>query len=402
MEATQKEQREEFERLLHLSGYDLDYPSLEPQFSNLAKIAAKIADTEISLVNIIDLHTQWSVGTYGFPAIQIPKQDSICQYTILGDAPYEVKDMSSDVLFRERFYVLGDPFLKYYWGIPLRDKEGVNVGSLCVMDKNIKTLSDEKVELLRLVANEVVLKMEALKMHGLLEQFRQNMESVFRKTAHDVRSPIGGIVSAADMLLEQWGQIERDRILEYLTLIQQTGTSVLELAEEILEAGNCNSTSAFALGGETFTTQVLKEKVLAMCQIQALAKDIEIRINALDDTNGDSFPKYKLLQIVGNLVSNAIKFTPSFGQIDIVLHLQIDGSSKKLVIKIVDSGVGMTRQKLEQVRKGNAVSHHGTKGERGFAFGLALVREMVKSLGGSFSITSQPLEGTTVLVEIHY
>lgn len=402
MEARHKERRDEFERLLHLSDFDLDYPNLEPHFSNLAHLAAKIAGTEISLVNIIDLHTQWSIGAYGFPAIQIPKQDSICQYTILGEEPFEVKDMSMDAVFKERFYVSGDPFLKYYWGIPLRDKEGVNVGSLCVMDKNPKKLTDEQVELLRLVAAEVVLKMEALKMHGLLEQFRQSMESAFRKTAHDVRSPIGGIISAAEMLLDHWDQIERNRVLEYLKLIQQTGTSVMELTEEILGAGIDNSASAFALGGETFTTQILKERILAMCEIQAVAKDIEIRIDALDDTNGDSFPKYKLLQIAGNLVSNAIKFTPAYGYIDILLHLQILGSSKKLIIKVVDSGVGMTREKLEQVRKGTVASTPGTKGERGFAFGLALVREMVVSLGGEFSIISQPLEGTTVLVEIPY
>jgi hypothetical protein len=70
-------------RLMALSEFDLDYLDLEASFADLTKLAAKVAGTSISLINLIDSFTQWSAFSFGLDIKQMPREDSVCQYTIM-------------------------------------------------------------------------------------------------------------------------------------------------------------------------------------------------------------------------------------------------------------------------------------------------------------------------------
>lgn len=69
----------EFNRVLELAEYDLDYSSLTDHFKDLSKLAARVAGTDISLVNIIDSYTQWTVSRHGLEVDSMPREDSVCQ-----------------------------------------------------------------------------------------------------------------------------------------------------------------------------------------------------------------------------------------------------------------------------------------------------------------------------------
>jgi len=85
---------DEFNRLVQLADYDLDNSELESSLKDLTKLAAKVAGTDISLVNLIDSFTQWSVASEGIAIKQIPREDSVCQYTIMNNQPFEIKDLT--------------------------------------------------------------------------------------------------------------------------------------------------------------------------------------------------------------------------------------------------------------------------------------------------------------------
>lgn len=70
-------------RVFELSELDLDYTDLKDHFHNLTKLAARVAGNEISLLNLIDSFTQWSVANYGLEIEQMPREESVCQYTIM-------------------------------------------------------------------------------------------------------------------------------------------------------------------------------------------------------------------------------------------------------------------------------------------------------------------------------
>ena len=84
---------DEMDRIIKLSDYDLDYGDMQENFKDLTKLAAKVAGTEISFINLIDTFTQWTISNYGHSLEQMAREDSVCQYTIVAKKPFEVNDL---------------------------------------------------------------------------------------------------------------------------------------------------------------------------------------------------------------------------------------------------------------------------------------------------------------------
>ncbi len=320
----------EFDRVVALSEFDLDFTDLERNFKDLTKLAAKVAGTDISLVNLIDTSTQWSISNYGLGLKQMPREESVCQYTIMDSEAFEIKDLTADDRFKDKFYVYDEPKLKYYFGIPLRTFEGIPLGALCVLDKETKQLTPEKIELLKIIGDEILNRLKSIKaIHDLKNSINEIRQS-HKEVAHDIRGPIGGIIGLAQIISEQGNQNKLEEVLEFINLIQKSGKSVLELADEILSANyhtsKSNGSPVKATVTETnknheFNLFSLREKLLDMYNPQARLKQITFEVLNSGDLQEVGFPTNKLLQIIGNLVSNAIKFTPQNGSVKVNLNL---------------------------------------------------------------------------------
>ncbi|MBA4746878.1 MAG: GAF domain-containing protein [Muricauda sp.] len=125
---------DEYKRIKKLSEFDFDYASLQEEFKNFVELAANIAGTDISLINIIDNHSQWSVSRYNAEIFKMDREASICQYTIGSDNLMEVPRLDQDERFSDKPYVKQDNGFRYYLGIPLKVGTGENIGALCVLD----------------------------------------------------------------------------------------------------------------------------------------------------------------------------------------------------------------------------------------------------------------------------
>jgi len=393
----------EMERLLALSDLDLDYSDHQVTFQDLAKLAAKVTGTRISLVNLLDSLTQWSISNYGLDIDQMLREDSVCQYTIMETDHFEVDDLTEDERFKDKFYVTGEPNVKYYYGVPLKTSEGIHIGALCVLDQERKTLEPEKIELLKIIADEIV---SRLKTHRVLENLKSKLleaGQTQKKVAHDIRGPLGGIVGLAQIIRDQGEQNRMDEVLEFINLIHKSGNSILDLAEEILDshkekpkAGDNSRASSI----QGFTLMIFKDKLEKLYGPQAKHKNIRFQVNTSPLTEHIHFSKSKLLQITGNLISNSMKFTPAGGEVSVDLHLLIDQAKPVLQISVRDTGVGISEENIEAILSGNASSTDGTGGEHGFGFGLALVKHLVDSLGGKISITSEAGIGTNFEISL--
>lgn len=387
----------EMDRIISLSEFDFDYAGLSDNFKDLTKLAAKVAGTDISLINLIDTYTQWSIANHGLQIDQMPRSESVCQYTITGDDKFEVKDLAADDRFKDKFYVTDDPNLRYYYGVPLQN-EGKNIGALCVLDDEYKEISPEKEEMLKIIAAEVVNRLKTLKtMEALQNEVKQASENQ-RRVAHDIRGPLGGIIGLAQIIKEQGDENTIDEVLEFINLIHKSGHSILELADEILTGSN-KFLSENELKANAFNLIVLKEKLVKLYHPQALNKKITFRVTTIPVNERVAFSKNKLLQIIGNLVSNAIKFTPEGGTVAVTLNLARGEQNNTLEIIVQDTGVGMTQEKIDAILSGEGESTTGTGGEKGYGFGLALVKHLVDSLRGTISITSDS-NGTQFLLQL--
>lgn len=380
----------EQERIFSLAEFDIDYSSMENNFKDLTHLAARIAGTNISLVNLIDSFTQWTVSSYGLQVEQTPREETICQYTITEKDYFEIPDLTTDERFKGKPYVNGPPNLRYYFGIPLTTVNGLNIGSLCVLDKDLRELSPEKIELLKIVADEIVNRLKALKAIDTLKYKLNQAQQTQKKVAHDIRGPIAGIIGLADIVAAQGDNNKLEEVLEFITLIRKSGKSILELADEILTEDKQQ-----VLKNNEFNLLIFKDKLLHLYVPQAKNKNIAFQVNINPKTEHVPFSKNKLLQITGNLISNAIKFTSENGIVSVDLDLILDAGFNTLRIKVKDSGVGLDEQAITDIIQGQLPSQDGTGGEKGYGFGLSLVKHLIESLKGTFKIYSEPGKGTT-------
>lgn len=378
----------EMDRILNLYEFDIDYSNLKHTFKDLTQLAAKIAGTDISLINLIDSYTQWSVANFGLSVDQMPREDSVCQYTILAQDHFEVEDLSVDVRFQHKFYVKDPLNLKYYCGVPLKTTAGHHIGALCVLDKNQKKLSEEKIELLKIIANEIIAKLNSIKVVKVLENEITISEEMNKRVSHDIRGPIAGIIGISDLILEDSKETET---LALATMISKSGYAVLDLADEILSPPKLAQLSKI----DFFDLSIFKQKVEKLFSPQAKAKNISFTVNLSINPAAATFKKDKLLQIVGNLISNAIKFTPKNGFVSVTLQTEIIDGQNTLAIGVTDSGVGLDKQTIASILEGNKKTSAGTSGELGYGFGLVIVKDLVQSIGGKMTITSDLENGAT-------
>ena len=126
----------------------------------------------------------------------------------------------------------------------------------------------------------------------------------------------------------------------------------------------------------------------------------QLTVNTSPASETIPFSKNKLLQITGNLISNAIKFTPNNGFVIVDLDLIEKRNENILQVKVTDSGVGLDADGIAAILQGNAISTNGTGGENGYGFGLALAKHLVESLKGTFNIFSVPEQGATFEVKL--
>jgi signal transduction histidine kinase len=382
----------EADRVWALTEFDIDYSDTASLLKDLVELAAKIAGTKISLVNLIDTYTQWTVANFGLPIEQMSREDSVCQYTIINNESFEVKSLSSDDRFKDKFYVVDNPNLEYYFGIPLSTVEGHNLGALCVLDTAAKDLSPEKVELLKIVAKEVVNRLTTIKyIQNLKSRVNQVTENNM-KVAHDIRGPLSGIIGLAQMVTEQGSDQKIDDVLEIMKLIHRAGNSLLDLATEILNAEDKQARGV--VEGNDFTLLNFKDKLEKLYTPQASNKQIDLVLKIKVGQEQKPIPKNKLLQIAGNLITNAIKFTPNNGSIMVDLNIHTNANSQSLEIEVCDNGVGLSQEEINEILQGVKTSSSGTSGEKGYGFGLSLVKRLIDELRGTLEITSEKGNGT--------
>lgn len=389
--------KNEMERLLDLSSFDLDYSSLSDNFKDLTQLAAKVAGTEISLINLIDNFTQWSIAPYGLEVEQMDRKDSVCQYTIAEKDHFEIVDLSNDNRFSDKAFVHAPLNLRYYFGIPLKTDNGHNIGALCVLDSKDQTLPPEKVELLKLIAKEVMNRLNTIKVIHDLKNQLNNIQENHKRVAHDIRGPLAGIIGLSQVIKEQGQSNQLDEVLDFVNLIHKSSITILDLADEILTE---EKRKVADLKTHDFNLEIFKEKIEKLYGVQAGQKDIYLEVFTNPENANIFFSKNKLLQIVGNLVSNAIKFTPPGGKVTVSTDLVNDNDQYVLKILVRDTGRGMNQEEIDAILKGNERSTEGTTGELGYGFGLSMVKHLVHSLKGTMEVKSAINEGTSFFISL--
>ncbi|MGF6155439.1 PAS domain S-box-containing protein [Ensifer sp. KUDG1] len=218
------------------------------------------------------------------------------------------------------------------------------------------------------------------------------------RVSHEIRTPLNAIIGFSDMMAsEHFGPVGHPRYIEYAGDIGRSGRHVLDIVNDLLDISKIEAGEMELDFGAVEINDAVSEAV-SLVQPQANSQRVIIRTSLSAAVPNVVADGRSIKQIALNILANAIRFTPSGGQIVVSTSYEANGS---VMLRIRDTGVGMTRGELDQAMKPfRQVTTGARKRGDGTGLGLPLTKAMAEANRAHFSITSAPNEGT--LVEISF
>jgi two-component system cell cycle sensor histidine kinase PleC len=216
--------------------------------------------------------------------------------------------------------------------------------------------------------------------------------------SHELRTPLNAIIGFSDLLLMQvQGGSATQKLDEYLADIGSSGRHLLQIINDILDFSKLE-TGAVTLDVHEFSLEPMISSAVRIARGQSHTKEVELTAAAIDPAIVVSGDERKLRQVLLNLISNAVKFTPKAGKVEVSTYVDAAGAR---VIAVKDTGVGISPEDIERVFE-PFVQADGNldRASSGTGLGLPLSRKLVELHGGTLHLESAPGEGTTAVVTL--
>ncbi|MEY4549215.1 MAG: hypothetical protein RL685_5410 [Pseudomonadota bacterium] len=369
-------------RLRALADYRvLDTPA-EESFDNITKLAAKIFGTPISLVSLVDEHRQWFKSRHGIDASETSRDVSFCDHAVRSDQTLIVPDTHLDPRFAKNALVLGAPHIRFYCGVPLRTPEGHSLGSLCVIDRQPRSLDAGQIALLESLGRQVELELEIRRRLELLEEKlgkalsrAKSQELLASMIVHDMRGPLTAII----MLTSSINPGDKDSKLSLEGLVSEADR-LRRMLLDILDV--ClNEVGGLRLRRRVFSLTAAATEVVLRVSQSVAARGSCIQLEAADvPLLVDADPEL-IQRLLENLVSNAVQHAPERAEVSLSFR-QL--SPERVQGEVTDRGSVIPeaerRSIFEPLTRGNGSAH------RGHGLGLAFCRLAVEAHGGKLGV----------------
>jgi len=225
--------------------------------------------------------------------------------------------------------------------------------------------------------------------------------------SHEIRTPMTAILGYTDILVEQ--HQEENRSTEILEIVQRNGEFLLQIINDILDVSKIEAGEMSVEKIESRPQELISE-IISLMSLRAQEKNIQLEVeheNAIPELiRTDPF---RLRQILTNLINNAIKFT-SEGSVKLQVSYEAnlsdsnDNSSPEpgqILFKVVDTGIGMTEEQLENLYKPfTQADESTTRKYGGTGLGLTISKRLANMLGGDLTATSTYGAGTTFTLSL--
>jgi signal transduction histidine kinase len=386
----------EARRLRILEEYDILDTENESDFDEITKLASEICESPISLISLVDSNRQWFKSSHGLPVAETPRTMSFCAHAIHDDAIFVVEDARKDIRFHDSPLVTSNPNIVFYAGIPLIDKEGFALGTLCVIDSKTKTLNQFQEKALKTLSHQVLKLIELKKLNyklnaknNLLKESYNELERFSHVVSHDFKSPLNNILGLAELLKQEHCQVTNTEANLYIDLIKESSEKLKEYIDATLRAYKDN-TLANDEKEFFYLNSILKE-----C-IQLLNPKNEFEINLPENIEIFNFKSF-FEQIFLNLISNAIKYNDK-PKVIIDISLKIEDNYFYITVK--DNGSGIENEHLDQIfdlfftlEKEDRFNNKGT------GIGLSTVKTLTYRCEGDIQVKSTSGEGTEFILK---
>jgi len=168
-------------RLDALRAYEILDTLPEPEYDDLPRLAAQICDTPMAVFTLVDDARQWFKASAGLSIRETARCHSFCSHAIEGDDPFIVEDARKDPRFSSNPYVTGDPGIRFYAGVPLKSSMGPTLGTIAVLDRIPRQLTERQLTALQTLARHAMSLLELR-----LERNRHRLTSARLDAAQEV------------------------------------------------------------------------------------------------------------------------------------------------------------------------------------------------------------------------
>ncbi|MHC4714809.1 MAG: sensor histidine kinase [Planctomycetota bacterium] len=230
---------------------------------------------------------------------------------------------------------------------------------------------------------------------ALYETARAKSEFV-ANMSHELRTPLNSIIGFADVLLARMKETASEDQIRYLQNIRKAGYRLLELLSELLNFARLDSGRVRVNPGPVSVPGLLAE-IAGHLKSSVAGRNLEITREVDPEMPTVMTDEVKLGQILANLGTNAVKFTPDGGRVTLGAHLE----GKRLTLRVADTGAGIDEAQREVIWERFRQGEGGvTRKFDGLGLGLYIVRTLVGLLGGEIALESARGEGTVFTVTI--
>jgi cell cycle sensor histidine kinase DivJ len=233
----------------------------------------------------------------------------------------------------------------------------------------------------------------------LAESASRAKTSFLANMSHELRTPLNAIIGFSEVMTrEMFGPVGSPKYLEYSRLIHESGGHLLELINGILDMSKIEA-GKFELFEEVFDLEEVGTGALRFVKLQAERSGVALKLNVAPGARTIFADKRAVKQVLINLLTNGVKFTPRGGDVRVVATRDAKG----IEISVSDSGVGISARDLERLGKPfEQVEGEHVRSKEGTGLGLALVKAFAAMHGGEATLESTLGEGTTVRVRLPF
>lgn len=368
-----------------LREYQIMDTAPEQDFDEITQIASQICGTPISLITLLDEQRQWFKSHHGLDTTETPREQAFCAHAIQQpDQIMIVENPTEDPRFRDNPLVTGDLHIRFYAGAPLVNAEGLSLGTLCVIDQQPHSLTEQQVAALKALANQAMAQMELRKKVQELKEANEDMSEYAQIVSHDLKSPVNTLISLVNLFKLGYASQIDAKGLNLISLMEQRAEHLKNLIEGVLEY-------CLLERGEDSREWVNLNTLIPQI-IDDLLPDEEVEIALSDHYPTLWINQTYVQQIFQNLLTNAIKYNDKKTvKIEITARML---SSAAWEFTVSDNGLGIEEGFISRIFEPfQTLRSKDRFGKVGSGIGLATVKKVISRLGGEIRVESVPQEG---------
>lgn len=286
------------------------------------------------------------------------------------------------------------------WRIEIDTKDEMAVVAAGFNDM-ARALEETSAEHQRMEEEILQMNLEISEKNKILEQASRMKSEFLANMSHEIRTPLTAIVGFSEMLKDGYvNSAEKQR--DYAEKIFSSGEHMISLITDILDLSKIEA-GKMTLNIEDVNIPELLEGSLDIVSRQAQANDIALELIMEKDLGKARVDSTRVRQMVYNLLSNGVKFTPAGGKVTLMAGFNIKGSRKYIEISVRDTGIGIPEKGVERLFiPFEQLESPLSKTYQGSGLGLAIVKRLAELHGGDIHVSSEIDNGSTFTIRLPY